>query len=62
MPVKIDHRDAARARCSATAPLQVNFELLHTRPAHASKNTLPEHLVTFYKTFDEVRDRSASTA
>src|SRR5690606_30376323 len=39
----------------ANTPLQVEFVLLHPK-THRSKNTSPEHLATFYKTFDDVRD------
>ena len=34
--------------------MQVELELLHTG-THQSKNTSAEHLLAFYKTFDEVK-------
>ncbi len=43
-------------RLLSNSPLQIALTLLH--PAtHTSKNTSPEHLQQFYKSFDEVRDR-----
>lgn len=41
-------------RVIGNSPLQVDIVLLHTA-SHTSKNTSPEHLATFYKTFEEVK-------
>ena len=38
-------------------PLQVELTLLHTK-THESKNTAKEHLLAFYKVFDEIKDRN----
>ena len=56
MPTKID-TETQLARLLGNTPLQVNMELMHMS-THKSKNTAQEHLVTFYKTFDEVKHRN----
>ena len=43
-------------RLLGNTPLQVNLELMHTS-THRSKNVPEEHLLTFYKNFDELKDR-----
>ena len=43
-------------RLLGNTPLQVNLELMHTS-THRSKNVSEEHLLTFYKNFDELKDR-----
>ena len=53
MPKKID-TETQLARLLGNTPLQVEMELIHTR-SHQSKNTSTEHLLSFYKTFDEVK-------
>lgn len=53
MPTKIT-TETQLARLLGNSPLQVELELLHTK-SHVSKNTPSEHLLTFYKTFDEVK-------
>ncbi|MBR6951595.1 MAG: homoserine O-succinyltransferase [Oscillospiraceae bacterium] len=55
MPTKVA-TETQLARLLGNTPLQVEVELLHTA-SHNSKNASMEHLLTFYKTFDEVRDR-----
>ena len=45
------------SRLLGNSPLQVDLEFLHTK-SHVSKNTSAEHLFTFYKTFEDVRDRT----
>ena len=55
MPTKID-TETQLSRLLGNTPLQVEIELIHTE-THKSKNTSEEHLLTFYKTFQEVRDR-----
>lgn len=42
-------------RLLGNSPLQVDIALLHPR-SHKSKNTSQEHLITFYKTFDDIKD------
>ena len=44
------------ARLLGNTPIQVELELLMMR-SHVSKNTSEEHMLAFYKTFDQVRDR-----
>jgi len=56
MPTKID-TETQLARLLGNTPLQVNMELMHMS-THKSKNTAQEHLVTFYKTFDEIKHRN----
>ena len=56
MPTKID-TETQLARLLGNTPLQVNLELMHMS-THRSKNTSQEHLLTFYKTFDEIKHRN----
>ena len=56
MPTKIV-TETQLARLLGNTPLQVEMELLKTS-THKSKNTSEEHMITFYKTFDEVRHRN----
>lgn len=53
MPTKVQ-TETQLARLLGNTPLQVELELLHTG-THQSKNTSAEHLLAFYKTFDEVK-------
>lgn len=55
MPTKIA-TETQLARLLGNTPLQVELELLHMS-SHISKNTPEEHLLAFYKTFDEVKDQ-----
>ena len=55
MPTKVA-TETQIARLIGNTPLQVELELIYTK-THRAKNTSREHLITFYKTFDEVRDR-----
>ena len=55
MPTKIA-TETQLSRLLGNTPLQVKVELMHTK-SHKSKNTDPEHLLTFYKTFDELKHR-----
>lgn len=54
MPTKIE-TETQFSRLLGNSPLQVHLEFLHTR-SHVAKNVSAEHLFTFYKTFDEIRD------
>ena len=55
MPTKIV-TETQLSRLLGNTPLQVRLELMHTK-THIAKNTAQEHLLTFYKTFDELKDR-----
>lgn len=55
MPKKIV-TETQIARLIGNTPLQVELELLQTA-THKSTHTPDEHMLAFYKTFDEVRDR-----
>ena len=55
MPTKID-TETQFSRLLGNTPLQVELELMHTS-THKSKNTSEEHLLTFYKTFDEIKHK-----
>ncbi len=55
MPKKIE-TETQLARLLGNTPLQVEMELIHTK-SHESKNVAQEHLLAFYKTFDEVKHR-----
>lgn len=54
MPTK-ETTETQILRLLGNTPLQVEFVLLHPK-THTSKNTSAEHLETFYKTFDDVRN------
>ncbi|MBQ3424909.1 MAG: homoserine O-succinyltransferase [Clostridia bacterium] len=53
MPTKIV-TETQLARLLGNTPLQIEMELLTVR-SHTPKNTPPEHMLSFYKTFDQVR-------
>lgn len=55
MPTKIA-TETQLSRLLGNTPLQVNLELMHTT-SHKSKNVSQEHLLTFYKSFDELKER-----
>lgn len=55
MPTKIV-TETQLSRLLGNTPLQVHLELMMVS-SHQSKNTPQEHLLTFYKTFDELKDR-----
>ncbi len=54
MPLKID-TETQLSRLLGNTPLQVELTLLHTQ-SHVSANTSQEHLLAFYKVFDEIKD------
>ena len=56
MPKKIE-TETQLSRLLGNTPLQVDLELIKTK-THQSKNTSAEHLLAFYKTFDDVKDRT----
>ena len=55
MPTKIA-TETQLSRLLGNTPLQVHLELMHTT-SHQSKNVSQEHLLNFYKSFDELKDR-----
>ena len=56
MPNKID-TETQFSRLLGNTPLQVELELIHTS-THKSKNTSAEHLLSFYKYFDDVKHKN----
>ncbi len=56
MPLKID-TEIQLSRMLGNTPLQIEIELMKTS-TYESKNTSAEHLLTFYKTFDEVKNKT----
>jgi homoserine O-succinyltransferase/O-acetyltransferase len=52
MPVKIT-TETDLIRLLSNSPLQIEIDFLHME-SHTSKNTPIEHLMSFYKTFDEI--------
>ncbi len=56
MPKKIE-TEAQLSRLLGNTPLQIDLELIKTK-THQSKNTSEEHMLAFYKTFDDVKDRT----
>ena len=55
MPTKIA-TETQLSRLLGNTPLQVELELIHT-DSHESKNTSREHLLKFYQTFEDVKER-----
>lgn len=55
MPTKIV-TETQLTRLLGNTPLQVNLELMHTT-SYKSKNVSEDHLLTFYKSFDMLKDR-----
>lgn len=55
MPTKIA-TETQFTRLLGNTPLQVRLELMHTS-THVSKNVTQDHLLNFYKSFDELKDR-----
>ncbi len=56
MPTKID-TETQLSRLLGNTPLQIELELIRTE-THKSKNTSQEHLLSFYKTFDDIKDQN----
>ena len=54
MPTKID-TETQLSRLLGNTPLQVEIELIHAK-THQSKNTSEDHLLAFYKVFDDVKE------
>ena len=55
MPTKIV-TETQFSRLLGNTPLQVRLELMHTS-THKSKNVSQDHLLNFYKSFDELKDK-----
>ena len=55
MPTKVA-TETQLARLLGNTPLQVELELMHTA-SHKTKNTSEEHMLAFYKTFEELKDQ-----
>jgi len=55
MPTKVA-TETQLSRLLGNTPLQVHMELMHMS-SHVSRNVTQEHLLTFYKSFDELKDR-----
>jgi len=55
MPTKVA-TETQFSRLLGNTPLQVHLELMHTT-THVSKNTSADHLLNFYKSFDELKHR-----
>ena len=56
MPTKVD-TETQFARVLGNTPLQIELELVAPR-SHVSKNTSQEHLLEFYKNFDDIKNRN----
>lgn len=56
MPKKTE-TETQLSRLLGNSPLQVEIELIHTK-SHLPKNTPMEYLLSFYKTFDDVKHRN----
>ncbi|MBQ1471144.1 MAG: homoserine O-succinyltransferase, partial [Eubacterium sp.] len=55
MPTKID-TETQLTRLLGNTPLQIELELLQTS-SHKAAHTSQEHMIAFYKTFEDVRNR-----
>lgn len=56
MPTKID-TETQLSRLLGNTPLQIELELLQTQ-SYESQNTPKEHMLAFYKTFDEIKENT----
>lgn len=56
MPKKIE-TETQLSRLLGNTPLQIDLELIKVKD-HVSKNTSAEHMLAFYKTFDDVKDQT----
>lgn len=55
MPTKVA-TETQFSRLLGNTPLQVHLELMHTT-THTAKNISQDHLLNFYKSFDDLKDR-----
>ena len=56
MPTKID-TETQLTRLLGNTPLQVELELLQVSSHKSKKNTSEEHMIAFYKTFDQIKHK-----
>ncbi len=56
MPTKVD-TETQLARVLGNSPLQIELELIAPK-SHVSKNTSQEHMLSFYQSFDDVKNRT----
>ena len=56
MPTKIA-TETQFCRLFSNTPIQIEIELIHTA-SHESKNVSTEHILSFYKTFDDIKDNN----
>ena len=56
MPKKIE-TETQFARLLGNSPLQVEMELIHTK-SHKATHVAEDHLLSFYKTFDDVKEQN----
>lgn len=56
MPTKIT-TETQILRCLSNSPLQIEVTFLQTK-SYVGKNTPAEHLIEFYKKFDDIRDKN----
>ncbi len=56
MPKKIE-TETQFSRLLGNTSLQVELELIHTK-SHTAKNVAEEHLLAFYKTFDDIKENN----
>lgn len=56
MPTKVD-TETQLARVLGNTPLQIELELIAPSD-HVCKNTSQEHMLSFYRTFEEVRNQT----
>ncbi len=56
MPTKIA-TETQFCRLFSNTPIQIELELIHTA-SHESKNISAEHILSFYKTFDDIRENN----
>jgi homoserine O-succinyltransferase len=55
MPVKTT-TETQILRLLSNSPIQVDITLIHTK-SHLSKNTSEEHLIKYYETFEDIKDK-----
>jgi len=56
MPRKIE-TETQLSRLLGNTPLQIELELIHTK-SHLATNTPEEHMLAFYKDFDDIKDQN----
>ena len=56
MPTKVD-TETQLARVLGNSPLQIELELI-APSSHVSKNTSQEHMLSFYRSFQDIKDRT----